>query len=68
MDRNTAVFTEENAPSITDFFPLDFLSIVQYNKSQLDNANYFWPTCSFTQSIQQKEVQIEKIPISSADS
>ena len=48
--------------------PLDFLPLVEYNKRLLETANHLRPTCSFAQSMRQKEVQIERIFISSADS
>ena len=37
--------------------PLDLLPLVEYNKRMLEAANHFRPTCSFDQSMQQKEVQ-----------
>ena len=48
--------------------PLDFLPLVEYNKRLLETTNHLRPTCSFAQSMQQKEVQIERISISSTDS
>ena len=37
--------------------PLDLLPLVEYNKRMLETANHFRPTCSFAQSMRQKEVQ-----------
>ena len=37
--------------------PLDLLPLVEYNKRLLETANHFRPTCSFAQSMRQKEEQ-----------
>lgn len=54
-------------PCIINFFPLDYLFHVQYNKSRLDDSNYIRQTCSFIWPTLQKEVQFERIYVSSAD-